>query len=342
MDNETKTNYNTIDFLKLIGSILVICIHTHPLINLSETLDFWHINMLCRIAVPFFFISSGYFFYKKIHNYGHQTIILKKYLYRIIRLYLFWSMIYFPFYVGFSHINLNSIRMFIMGFFLNGTFYHLWFFPALISSVLLVYFLSIRYSLKTIIISFSIIYIIGLFGDSYYHLSEYFGIKSLIDFYRSFFVYTRNGFFFGVLYVSIGAYISTINPKTFNSKLFSTGIIFCSVFYISEVYCVKTFQLASDYNMYLFLFPLSSLIFIKALNSNIFKLYNTSRFRDYSTLIYVFHPLPIEMTKIICFKFSLSKPTSFEYFIISLTSSILFIYLYKIYSKIDFRSLYHK
>jgi hypothetical protein len=48
------------------------------------------------------------------------------------------------------------------------------------------------------------------------------------------------------------------------------------------------------------------------------------------------------MTKIICFKFSLSKPTSFEYFIISLTSSILFIYLYKIYSKIDFRSLYHK
>ena len=58
----SKERYHTaIDWLRLAAAILVIAIHTSPLADFSEAGDFILTRVLARIAVPFFFITSGYF-----------------------------------------------------------------------------------------------------------------------------------------------------------------------------------------------------------------------------------------------------------------------------------------
>ena len=60
---ETKviTQLHGVDIAKFVGAMLVVAIHTHPL-GYGSVPDYYF-NCLCRIAVPFFFVTSSYFFY---------------------------------------------------------------------------------------------------------------------------------------------------------------------------------------------------------------------------------------------------------------------------------------
>ena len=65
----SRERYDTgIDWLRLAAAILVIAIHTSPLADFSETGDFILTRVLARIAVPFFFITSGYFLLSRYHD----------------------------------------------------------------------------------------------------------------------------------------------------------------------------------------------------------------------------------------------------------------------------------
>lgn len=63
---KTVVNYNSFDVAKFICSIMVVIIHVYPF-GVQETPNiFSHINFtlqngLCRIAVPLFFVFSGFF-----------------------------------------------------------------------------------------------------------------------------------------------------------------------------------------------------------------------------------------------------------------------------------------
>ena len=53
--------YNGIDCFRLIAAFLIIAIHIGPLSSINNTLDFGFTYVLCRIAVPFFLMTTGYF-----------------------------------------------------------------------------------------------------------------------------------------------------------------------------------------------------------------------------------------------------------------------------------------
>ena len=57
-----------IDIAKYVSALLVVCIHTFPFIELNETFNTYFIQTICRMAVPFFFTISGYFFFRKLTN----------------------------------------------------------------------------------------------------------------------------------------------------------------------------------------------------------------------------------------------------------------------------------
>ena len=58
----TEKERNTgIDLMRLIAALMVVAIHTYPLASLSETGDFLVTRVLCRVAVPFFFMVTGYY-----------------------------------------------------------------------------------------------------------------------------------------------------------------------------------------------------------------------------------------------------------------------------------------
>ena len=50
-----------IDIVRFIVSIFVITIHTFPLAQWSETIDYAFTRVLFRLCVPFFLMITGYF-----------------------------------------------------------------------------------------------------------------------------------------------------------------------------------------------------------------------------------------------------------------------------------------
>lgn len=90
-----KQNYNAIDLTKFICSILVVAIHIKPF---GDNVDFHFLNYgiqnyLARIAVPFFFVTSGFLLYRKT---SFETFSMErplKYALKLFRLYVIWSLI---------------------------------------------------------------------------------------------------------------------------------------------------------------------------------------------------------------------------------------------------------
>lgn len=92
----------TIDVFKMLCAILIVSIHIRPFLSFSKTLDFFEGDIVARIAVPFFYATSSFFFFGKI-LFSEQRKIIKckenslrliKYLKRILLLYIIWSGIY--------------------------------------------------------------------------------------------------------------------------------------------------------------------------------------------------------------------------------------------------------
>ena len=55
-----KRYYWGIDLFKFIFSLLVICIHTNPLLDMNSKANLIVSGLLASFAVPYFFVVSGY------------------------------------------------------------------------------------------------------------------------------------------------------------------------------------------------------------------------------------------------------------------------------------------
>ena len=60
MSNANK-NLGALDVFRIAAAVLVIAIHTSPFESVSPDGDFFLTRILARIAVPFFFMVTGYF-----------------------------------------------------------------------------------------------------------------------------------------------------------------------------------------------------------------------------------------------------------------------------------------
>lgn len=62
----SKCKYGYIDIFKFIFSICIVAILTGLLSATSQNINWYLTHMILRLAVPFFFIVSGFFYGKKI------------------------------------------------------------------------------------------------------------------------------------------------------------------------------------------------------------------------------------------------------------------------------------
>lgn len=115
-----------LDRFRLLAAVLVVCNHTGPLDSLSPTADFFLTRVLARLAVPFFFIVSGYFLAKG--QWKHTGRFLRK----TLLLYLAAVALYLPlnWYNG-GYSPLEWVKKLLA----DGTLYHLWYFPAVLLGV---------------------------------------------------------------------------------------------------------------------------------------------------------------------------------------------------------------
>lgn len=133
----SKRDYS-IDFLRIISSIMVIVIHIccYKWYELSPDSFSWKTfnvyDSFVRPAVPLFIMISGIFFLSK-----KITIkqVLKKYSLRLVIIYIFWSFIYALFSVRKETFSFILVKQIIKST-IEGPF-HFWFIPTIVGLYLL-------------------------------------------------------------------------------------------------------------------------------------------------------------------------------------------------------------
>ncbi len=296
----TKPNYGWLDRFRIIAALAVIAIHTSPLDTFHEGADFFLTRVLARIAVPFFFMVTGHFVVAGFLPSGKAApstksmVRFRKFLAKTSMLYLFCIILYLPVGIYAGHYEDISVGILLRMLFFDGTFYHLWYFPACIMGVALVYLLSRFLSLGAMTAVSAVLYAIGLLGDSYYGLVE--KAPALEAFYGFLFQissYTRNGLFLAPLFLVLGAWMAGAAQGQGGRDLSEKRLFLCSLFALSfalmtgEAFLLRHFQFQRHDSMYLLLVPVMLFLYRFLL---CIPVKSDRAFRTASTWIYVLHP----------------------------------------------------
>ena len=287
--------YPGIDLFRIVAVVLVVMNHTYPLEDISGSADFVLTRIIARIAVPFFFMVSGFFILPSVSGKNKNYKPIFKSVKKLIRLYSIAILIYSPIYIYSGYISGNKgILECIKDLLFNGTFYHLWYLPAAIIGILLVSALLKKLSMLQVFIITILLYIIGLFGDSYYGVAQQIPIvKGLYNYIFMFFDYTRNGIFFAALFLTLGAMISRQKLKV-NKEIMMYGFIGSLLLMVIEGLLLNKFQVQRHSSMYILLLPVMYFLFQWIL---LWKTKNYKRFRNISMIIYIIHPLMIILVR---------------------------------------------
>ncbi len=292
---ETGKNYGGLDFFKMIAAFLVVAIHTSPLASFSAAADFFLTRELARLAVPFFFMVTGYFVLSdRLFGEERDFRPVWRYLRKTVLLYAIAIILYLPIGIYAGHYkNLTLFRAVRMLLF-DGTFYHLWYFPALILGILILCLLARFCGLKAGLAVSAVLYVIGLFGDSYFGLiADVPGISRAYEMGFVLFSYTRNGLFLAPLFLAMGAWMKRKGGK--GDPLFC-GVGFAVSFALMtlEGFVLRYFDLQRHDSMY-FLLPVCMFFLYRLLLC--WNRKSVGALRTISTWIYILHPAMIVVVR---------------------------------------------
>ncbi len=272
-----------LDRFRLLSAVLVVMIHTSPLSSYTALGDFLLTRVLSRVAVPFFFMVSGYFLAKD--DYRSAASFLKK----TALLYAAAILVYLPLNCYAGQLSPDFLRRVVT----DGTFYHLWYFPALLLGVPIARRLYAM-DRRTALALAAALYLIGLGGDSYYGLFS--RLPLLKAFYEGFFhlfSYTRNGLFFAPLFLLLGGYAVQLTGRL-SRRLLSLLLPLSLSLMALEALCLRRFSLQRHDSMYLLLPLVMALLFSLLLRVNGGR---QKALRDFSLLLYLLHPWCIVLVR---------------------------------------------
>lgn len=268
-----------LDHFRVLAAVLVVCIHTSPLGSFTQAGDFWLTRVLARVAVPFFLMVSGYFLARDCG--GGFARFLKK----ALLTYGAAVLLYLPlnWYNG-GYAPLEWVKKLL----LDGTLYHLWYFPAVILGVLIARCLA-KLSPAAWTIA-GLLYLIGLGGDSYYGLISKFPVlPSLYGGIFTLFDYTRNGLFFAPLFLLLGA-----EGAQWNWRVSIAGFLLSLAGMSAEGFLLRGLEWQRHDSMYLFLPLCMVFLFSLLLSANCGQ---DKRARRLSMLVYLLHPWCIVLVR---------------------------------------------
>ncbi|MCI8966568.1 MAG: serine racemase VanT catalytic subunit [Lachnospiraceae bacterium] len=294
-------SYTGIDVFRLAAALLIIAIHTSPLADLSGMGDFVLTRVIARVAVPFFFVTSGFFL---ISRYGYQTEKLYIFIKKTALIYVAAIALYIPvnLYNGYFEME-DLMPNLIKDIVFDGTLYHLWYLPASIIGGAIAWALVKRLDYKRAFAAAGVLYLIGLCGDSYYGLIGRLPVCS--GFYALVFQvsdYTRNGIFFAPVFFVLGGFIADSKdsgvgddqddavPRRDPAAGYVLPTVVCLGLMLAEGLILHHFQLQRHDSMYLFLPPCVYFLFSMIMQ---FRGKRRVWLRDVSLIVYIIHPMMI-------------------------------------------------
>lgn len=296
-----KNNYDLIDLIKLISAYAVVAIH-------AELLgDF--IYPYVRLAVPIFFICTGYFTFIKLDSIStkkEKIATYKKTVKRYLALYLFWFTIMLPYTVYvrgyYKKSSYAFLKEFIKDFVFGSTFRASWYIMACIIGISIIFRLSFIMNNRTIIIVTLPFYIFATFcSELQMFYKEYPMIDSVIQKIISATGLPYTNFMVSLIYIVIGREIVTLGTEKIKNNRYKYLIfsILSAILLFAE-YNFLSYKnyLVFNCDCYFSLVICSSFIVLFALGSEQAVPY-AKTIRKISTITYFIHIPMISVYKII-------------------------------------------
>lgn len=271
-------SYNAVDLMKVIAAIMVVNLHIGMLNTYSMEIDYY-LKAICRIAVPFFFMTSGFFLYRKINrNPNQERNLIRQFIIRILKLYCFWFLALLPLSVYTMSLEpeksvLLQLWSIIRSILFSGAFLGSWYLNTTIIAALIVFFLSKKLSNFSILILGFILYIMCIFSSSYYGLIEHSKISEFIKGFEFIFGPFYNTWPAGVFFFAVGKVFGeneqNIKLKNKRNLLLYGGMIIPIIFCCIENSLIKNYELARAGDCYFMVIFLSIYLFYVVLNTEI-------------------------------------------------------------------------
>lgn len=290
----TTKNYSSIDLAKFIAAVLVVAIHAQPFSGMTQTVV---IDVFARMAVPFFFITSSFFFFSK--DPGRQELC--NYLRRMGILYLFWFVVEFPITCLHAFIEPETpfgynLLILLRNFFLGSTFGGSWFLMALMQCVLLVWLLGRRVRMAVLFVLGIFFYILAVLS-SYYHVFLPEQMQNMVALYRHYIGSMELSWMSAFLPCVLGFYVARNQRSVLN--MFTPGrlnvllpvaflLVCCEVFGVCSAYASLCLPFDKT-DVYFMLPPMVLLLFLWLLQKSLSWHLPYRRLRIYSTLFYFSH-----------------------------------------------------
>lgn len=304
-----QLQYQNLDLFRFLSSIIIIVLHVRPFFTVSYEIDMAINNIIGRICVPFFFFISGYFAAKQEQK---KPDYIRSYIRSMIPVYLLWSAVYLPWSLSLAAPYIQQVSgllctiglptaiqnllllllvplAVIVALLYSGVYYHLWYFPALLLSMLVLRWWKRKYSLRVLL---TVSFVLLLFGatETYYGFCGQF-FQSLLHYYYAVFFTTRNFLFFALFYVTLGYWMGKQEQPA--SSLCFLKLLLSIAALVGEGMLLQTTQ-RLDSNILLACVPLVYYLFSCLLYTNIHvPQLSEIPFRAISKYYYLVHPLMI-------------------------------------------------
>lgn len=255
-----REDISSIDIMKFFMSICVVAIHTRPFVEIDNEIfqDFYEV--IVRIAVPFFFISSGYLLFGKLKYPYCNTQSLKKVkssIIRTLKIYCIWTFVYMPITIYDYCTNgksiVDNIKHFSQGLFFLGEHLNSWPLWYLLSAF---YGLGIIYVLlkrkmnpKHVFVCSFVLYILGDVLDLLVSYKDI--MPKWIDIVLQIYIDTflKGRITQGVFFISCGMMLCTMKIRL-TKMYYYLFVLGCVIYSFFEMNIMKSLGLALYSNLF--------------------------------------------------------------------------------------------
>lgn len=235
----------TIDFFRIVFSVLIVALHSSPFIEYNEYVSYFVSQTFSRLAVPFFATVTGYYFFSQIKKNYLKSIK------NLLFLYVPWSLVSFIYDIAYwKGTKIECFIHLVKTLFLYG-WQQLWYMLAIIY-LLIILFLAEKIGIKNKYLFFLSIpcLLLGIMRYAYGLLFEKIGLfKSVFGFIDK--IEQKNWFLLIFPFFMLGWLINQIK----NEKIIKYSGLLCliSVFgFSSEVVLTTLFNLKDGFKLCIF------------------------------------------------------------------------------------------
>ena len=292
---------DNIDILKAICAFLIVCIHV-PFPGRVGA----YFTALTRIAVPTFFMITGYFYSDTVARRKEKRQIKK-----ILYLFVETNVLFFIWNITLDVLRKDSIATYVRTIFTGKNILefltlnesplagHLWYLGAILY-VLVIVSLADKLNLRKVLYCLTPLLLIADLA---------FGKYSLLIFHQEFpYILVRNFLCVGIPYFCIGNLIREKRcSEKWNRKILQVLIVVFTITSLAERFVLVSAGLNATRDHYLSTTFLAICLFVYALKSNWHNKELTVIGRKYSTWLYIIHPIFIMVFSIVTGKLGIKS-----------------------------------